>query len=169
LDLEIFSKRRLFKKPLKLNIMKRAHILLVEDNEGDILITLEALEDIKIKAEISVGRTGQEALDFLFQKAQFANIEKPNLILLDFNVPIYNGLEILKMIKKEIRFKEIPVIMLATSMSPMDVNLAYENHVNCIISKPLDVEEFITNLMKIDEFWLQISILPRLQYTITDK
>lgn len=139
--------------------MKQAHILLVEDNEGDIILTLDAFEESKIKTEISVVRNGQEALDFLFQRNQYAHVEKPDLILLDINIPIFNGHEVLKQIKEEDSIKKIPVIMLTTSSSQKDVNLAYENYANSYVKKPLEMEEFLQAILKIEEFWLQLSKL----------
>jgi len=139
--------------------MKPAHILLVEDNEGDIILTLDAFEESKIKTEISVVRNGQEALDFLFQRGEFADVEKPDLILLDINIPIFNGHEVLKLIKEEESTKKIPVIMLTTSSSQKDINLAYEHHANSYVKKPLEMEEFLKAILKIEEFWLQIAKL----------
>lgn len=139
--------------------MQLAHILLVEDNEGDIILTLDAFEESKIKTQISVARNGQEALDFLFQKGQFADAQRPDLILLDINIPIYNGHEVLKFIKEDDSVKKIPVIMLTTSSSQKDINLAYENHANSYVKKPLDMEEFLQAILKIEEFWLQLSKL----------
>ncbi len=139
--------------------MKKAHILLVEDNEGDIILTLDAFEESKIKTEISVVRNGQEALDFLFQRGQYSHVEKPDLILLDINIPIFNGHEVLKLIKESDSIKKIPVIMLTTSSSQKDVNLAYQHHANSYVKKPLEMEEFLQAILKIEEFWLQISKL----------
>ncbi|WP_026969369.1 response regulator [Algoriphagus terrigena] len=139
--------------------MKPAHILLVEDNEGDIILTLDAFEEGKIKTEVSVVRNGQEALDFLFQRGQFAEVQKPDLILLDINIPIFNGHEVLKMIKEEESTKKIPVIMLTTSSSQKDINLSYANYANSYVKKPLEMEEFLHVVLKIEEFWLQISKL----------
>jgi CheY-like chemotaxis protein len=139
--------------------MKPAHILLVEDNEGDIILTLDTFEESKIKSEISVVRNGQEALDFLFQRGQYANVAQPDLILLDINIPIYNGHEVLKLIKEDDSIKKIPVIMLTTSSSQKDINLAYENHANSYVKKPLEMNEFVQAILKIEEFWLQISKL----------
>jgi CheY-like chemotaxis protein len=141
--------------------MKPAHILLVEDNEGDILLTLDAFEESKIKSEISVARNGQEALDFLFKLGKYTDSNKPDLILLDINIPIFNGHEVLKQIKNDPNLKKIPVIMLTTSTNPKDINLAYENHSNCYINKPLAMEHFLDAILKIEEFWLQLSKLPQ--------
>lgn len=139
--------------------LKPIHILLVEDNEGDIILTLEAFEESKVKAEISVARNGQEAIDFLFRQGLFAHVTKPDLILLDINIPIFNGHEVLKRIKTNRSLKKIPVIMLTTSSNPKDIDLAYENHSNSYVRKPIDIEEFLATILKIEAFWLQLSIL----------
>ena len=140
--------------------MIAAHILLVEDNEGDIILTLDAFEETKIKTEISVVKNGKEALDFLFKKETFTEAKKPDLILLDINIPIFNGHEVLKQIKQDPILKKIPVIMLTTSSSPKDIELAYENSCNSYVQKPLDMDDFLKSILKIEEFWLQLSILP---------
>ena len=137
--------------------MKQAHSLLVEDNEGDIILTLDAFEESKIKTDISVVRNGQEALDFVFQRGEYTQAQKPNLILLDINIPIYSGHEVLKMIKSTDHLKTIPVIMLTTSSNQKDINLAYQNHTNSYVKKPLDMEEFLHAILKIGEFWIQLS------------
>jgi len=138
---------------------KTAHILLVEDNEGDIVLTLEAFEESKVKTEISVVRNGREALDFLFKRGTYENAQKPDLVLLDINIPIFNGHEVLKQIKSDPELKKIPVVMLTTSSSQNDIQKAYENHSNSYIKKPLDMEEFLEAILKIEEFWLQLSTL----------
>jgi CheY-like chemotaxis protein len=139
--------------------MKLAHILLVEDNEGDILLTLDAFEECKVKTEISVAKNGQEALDFLFQRGAFTDVKKPDLILLDINIPIFNGHEVLQQIKADPKLKKIPVIMLTTSSNENDVNKAYENHCNSYVKKPLDMSEFLSAILKIEQFWLEITSL----------
>ncbi|MDO8965009.1 response regulator [Algoriphagus sp.] len=139
--------------------MKTAHILLVEDNEGDIILTLDAFEESKIKTNISVVKNGQEALDFLFRRGEYTEVEKPDLVLLDINIPIFNGHEVLRQIKTTDFLKKIPVIMLTTSSSQKDVNQAYENHSNSYVKKPLDMDEFLEAILKIEEFWLQLSKL----------
>tara|TARA_R110002072_G_scaffold251053_1_gene409867 strand:- start:328 stop:756 length:429 start_codon:yes stop_codon:yes gene_type:complete len=139
--------------------LDQAHILLVEDNEGDILLTIDAFEESKIKSKISIARNGQEALDFLYKKQKFENAERPDLILLDINMPIFNGHEVLEKIKKDPNLKKIPVIMLTTSSNQNDIDKAYENHVNSYITKPIEINDFLDAILKIEEFWLQISTL----------
>ncbi len=139
--------------------LKPVHILLVEDNEGDILLTLDAFEECKIKTNISVARNGQEALDFLYKRGAFSEALRPDLILLDINIPIYNGHEVLKQIKTDDQLKKIPVIMLTTSSNQKDIDLAYANHINSYVKKPIEMAEFLDAIMKIEAFWLQLSIL----------
>jgi CheY-like chemotaxis protein len=138
---------------------RTAHILLVEDNEGDIVLTLEAFEESKVRTEIDVVRNGQEALDFLFKRGEFHNAKKPDLILLDINIPIFNGHEVLKQIKTDKDLKRIPVIMLTTSSNQKDVDMAYENHCNSYVKKPLEMSEFLDSILKIEDFWLNLSTL----------
>lgn len=140
--------------------LSTVHILLVEDNEGDILLTLDAFEETKIKTEISVARNGKEAIDFLFQEGTFLNAKRPDLILLDINLPIYSGHEVLKKIKNNKNLKKIPVIMLTTSAYANDINQAYDNNCNSYVKKPLDMHEFLKAIVKIENFWLEICTLP---------
>lgn len=140
--------------------MKPIHILLVEDNEGDIFMTQEAFEDFKIKNKISVVRDGQEALDFLLKVSDFKNAESPDLIILDINLPKKSGHEVLKSIKENPKTQQIPVIMLSTSSSEKDITLSYQNRANCFITKPIEAEEFMKAITSIEEFWLSIVSLP---------
>lgn len=139
--------------------LKLAHILLVEDNEGDIILTLHAFEESKFATKVSLARNGKEALDFLKKKGDFIHAQRPDLILLDINIPIFNGLEVLKDIKGDESLKKIPVIMLTTSSNQKDIDRAYENYCNSYIIKPLEMSEFIEAILKIEEFWFQISVL----------
>ncbi|HSP12679.1 MAG TPA: response regulator [Salegentibacter sp.] len=140
--------------------MNPIHILLVEDNEGDILLTTEALEEGKIMNELSVARDGQEALDFLNKKGDFKNSKIPDLILLDVNLPRKNGHEVLKHIKTHDVFRSIPVIMLTTSSAQNDVDKSYENYANCYITKPIEVSDFMEAVVKIEDFWINLVNLP---------
>jgi CheY-like chemotaxis protein len=139
--------------------MKMVHILLVEDNDGDIQLTLDAFEESKVKTRISVVKNGRDALDFLHRREGFATAEKPDLILLDINIPIFNGHEVLADIKQDPHLKKIPVIMLTTSSNPKDINLAYENHSNSFVTKPIEMDDFLGAILKIEDFWLQLSKL----------
>lgn len=143
------------------NIFKPAHILLVEDNEGDILLTIDAFEESKFNTLVSVARNGKEALDFLKKKGKYSDVQKPDLILLDINIPIFSGHEVLEEIKKDENFKKIPVIMLTTSSNQKDIEKAYGNYCNSYIQKPLEMEEFMKAVLKIEEFWLQLTTLAK--------
>lgn len=141
--------------------MKQVHILLVEDNEGDILLTTEALEEGKIANDLSVVKNGKDALDFLFKRGEFKEVTRPDLILLDINLPLKNGHEVLEVIKTNEKTKHIPVIMLTTSSSENDIKLAYKHHANCYITKPVEVEDFIKAVASIEEFWFNLVLLPK--------
>lgn len=140
---------------------KRIHILLVEDNEGDILLTTEALEESKMAGRISVVRDGEEAIHFIFKKGKYKNEESPGLILLDINLPKKSGHEVLGLVKSNKDTRHIPVIMLTTSSSRRDIDLAYEHHANCFITKPLEVEDFMKVMQVVESFWMNVIQLPR--------
>lgn len=138
--------------------MNKLFLLLVEDNEGDIVLTKEAFEERNLVHEITVVRDGEEAIDFL-KKA--STIDKlPNLILLDVNLPRMNGHEVLKFIKSSNELKHIPVIMLTTSSSPSDILKGYQNYVNGYITKPADADEFLAIVSDIEDFWIRTVKLP---------
>jgi len=137
-------------------MLKPVHLLLVEDNEGDIVLTLDAFEESKIQTNISVVRNGQEAIDFLYKRNGYEQENKPDLVLLDINIPILNGHEVLKIIKQDTELKKIPVIMLTTSSNTRDINLSYENYANSYVTKPIEMEDFLKAILKIEEFWLQL-------------
>lgn len=136
--------------------MKLVHVLLVEDNEGDIVLTLEAFEESKIKTKISVVKNGKDALDFLNLRGEYSSVERPDLILLDLNIPIISGMEVLREIKQDTALKTIPVIVLTTSSNPKEIKSAYEYYTNSFVTKPLDMTEFLKTIISIEEFWLQI-------------
>lgn len=141
--------------------MKHAQILLVEDNEGDIFLTKEAMEDSKIKNTLSVLKNGGDVMDFLQKKKNFSDAPTPDMILLDLNLPKKNGLEVLLEIKSNEEFKMIPVIMLTTSSSEADIEESYKRHVNCFITKPVDGESFLKVVAATENFWIQIVTLPK--------
>lgn len=140
--------------------MKSIHILLVEDNEGDIFLTTEALEDSNFINEISIAKDGQEALDFVFKTKGFENKSTPNLILLDVNLPKKSGHEVLQELKSHELSRKIPVIMLTTSSSKRDIDLSYQHHANCFITKPVEVSDFLEAIASIEQFWLRTVSLP---------
>ncbi|MBC7565515.1 MAG: response regulator [Pedobacter sp.] len=140
--------------------MKDIDILLVEDNEGDIVLTMEALEDARILNKVSVKRDGAEALDFLFNLAEHNPNELPDLILLDINLPKIDGKEVLSQIKTHPVLKKIPVVMLTTSSSEGDILESYNKHANCYIIKPVDLNKFFNIVKAIENFWVTIVKLP---------
>jgi CheY-like chemotaxis protein len=143
--------------------MHPIHILLVEDNEGDILLTKEALEDSKIVIKLSVVKDGKEAIDFVCKQGKYQNVDLPELLLLDVNLPKKNGHEVLKFIKTNEKLKHIPVIMLTTSSSEKDINQSYNNYVNCYITKPVEVNDFLRVVATIENFWISIVKLPTIK------
>ncbi len=136
-------------------------ILLIEDNEGDILLTQEALEECKIPTSLETVRDGSEAIHVLTTKVGQDPKNLPDIILLDINLPKKNGHEVLESVKNHPELKHIPVIMLTTSSSESDIRRAYQEHANCYIIKPLEISEFIMVTSKIEEFWLTIARLPK--------
>lgn len=140
--------------------MKEIHILLVEDNEGDIVLTKEALSDAKIKNKVSVARDGEEALNYLNNAFEDAEALIPDLILLDINLPKVDGKEVLHYIKNTAGLKRIPVVMLSTSSNELDVADSYNNYANCFITKPVDFNKFFDVVKMIEDFWLTIVKLP---------
>ncbi len=132
------------------------HILLVEDNEGDILLTTEALLASRVDNEISVARDGEEAITFLDR-----NAKRPDLILLDINLPKIDGLEVLRRIKGNALLRSIPVIMLSTSSDRKDIERSYSNHANCFISKPADLDSYWRVGQLIRDFWFNTVRLPQ--------
>ena len=138
--------------------MKPIDILLIEDNDGDIMLTMEAFEEWKSANKITVAKDGQEAIDFFNNDNKHTII--PDLILLDINLPKVNGHEVLKFIKGEEKLKHIPVIMLTTSSSAADINLAYNNQANCYITKPNELDAFLKVISAIEVFWISIVKLP---------
>jgi CheY-like chemotaxis protein len=140
--------------------MKSIHILLVEDNEGDIVLTTEALEERKICNKLSVVKDGDAAIQFLNREGLFQNVQLPDLVLLDINLPKRNGFEVLEYIKTAEHLKQIPVIILTTSSSERDVIESYKHYASCYIIKPVDVRDFIIAIEKIEDFWINIVKLP---------
>jgi CheY-like chemotaxis protein len=140
--------------------MRPVHILLVEDNEGDILLTTEALNEGKIANTVSVVKDGWEAVQFLEKKDKYTDVNAPDIILMDVNMPKMNGHEVVKYIKSSEHLKHIPVIMLTTSTSSNDILQSYRNHVNCFITKPVDVSDFLNVISSLESFWISIVQLP---------
>lgn len=139
---------------------KEVHILLVEDNEGDILLTLEALKQARISNVIDVVKDGDKALKYLYKEGEFKDSATPDLILLDINLPKIDGIEVLNHIKKDEKLMVIPVVMLTTSDSEKDILKSYQNHANCYITKPVNFSNFMEVIQTIKDFWINIVQLP---------
>jgi CheY-like chemotaxis protein len=135
-------------------------ILLVEDNPGDVRLTREALRDSKVRNHLYVARDGVEALAFLRREGAHTDAVRPDLILLDLNLPRKDGRELLADIKADPGLKTIPVVILTTSRAEQDVLRSYELQANCYITKPVDLDQFITVVKSIEDFWLTIVTLP---------
>lgn len=135
-------------------------ILLVEDNPGDVRLTREALRDARIHNRLFVARDGVEALDFLYRRGEHAEVPRPDLILLDWNLPRKNGHEVLQEIKADPVLRRIPVVVLTTSEAEEDVLRAYDLHANCYIPKPVDLGRFLRIVQSIESFWLSVVKLP---------
>jgi chemotaxis family two-component system response regulator Rcp1 len=139
---------------------KPIEILLVEDNLGDVRLTREALKDAKVLNTLHVARDGEEATDFLFRKGNHASAPRPDLIILDLNLPRKDGREVLAEIKADEDLKRIPVVILTTSKSEEDVLKSYNLHANCYVTKPLDLDHFIKVVQAIEDFWFTVVKLP---------
>jgi two-component system response regulator len=135
------------------NSKDKPRILLVEDNPGDIRLTQEAFKESALDIQMDVVTDGEMAIDFLFKKGRFSDAQKPDIILLDLNLPKKNGIEVLKEIKSENNLKKIPVIVLTTSDADHDISKAYGLHANCYILKPVDFDDFAKVIKLIEAFW----------------
>ena len=135
-------------------------ILLVEDNPGDVRLTREALRDAKVRNHLSSVRDGVEALAFLRRTGPYSAAPRPDLILLDLNLPRKDGREVLAEIKEDENLRRIPVVVLTTSRDERDVLGAYNLHANCYVVKPVGLEQFITIVKSIENFWFDIVKLP---------
>ncbi len=132
------------------------NVLIVEDNPGDVRLTLEALKEGKIRNNVSVATDGVEALEFLRREGKFSESPRPDMILLDLNLPRKDGREVLEEIKKDPVLRRIPVIVLTTSTAEADVFRTYDLHANCYITKPVDMDQFIHVVQTIEDFWFTI-------------
>ncbi len=135
-------------------------ILLVEDNPGDVRLTQEALKEAKVANRLHLARDGVEAVDFLRRSGDVDGRPRPDLVLLDLNLPRMSGREVLETIKSDPDLKRIPVVVLTTSQDEADVLHAYELHANCYITKPVDLDQFMTVVRTIEDFWLTMVRLP---------
>jgi CheY-like chemotaxis protein len=136
-------------------------VLLVEDNPGDVRLTREAFKEAKMLINLNVASDGVEAMAFLGRAGKHADAPRPDLILLDLNLPKKDGREVLSELKESPAFKSIPVVILTTSASEADIHGSYQQHANCYITKPVDLEGFLKVVKSIDSFWLSVVKLPR--------
>jgi chemotaxis family two-component system response regulator Rcp1 len=139
---------------------RAVEILLVEDNLGDIRLTREALKECKVHNNLHVVTDGHEALAFLRREGPYASKPRPDLVLLDLNLPKKNGRSVLAEIKSDPALKRIPVVILTTSQAEEDILRAYELNVNCYVTKPVDLDQFVKVVKSIEDFWLTIVKLP---------
>ncbi len=140
--------------------MKPIEILLVEDNPGDVRLMREALTYGRVVNNISVVGNGKDAMDCLSKTGKYADAVRPDIILLDLNLPKKDGREVLQEVKSDLKLKNIPIIVLTTSQEEQDIAKSYERQANCYITKPVDFEEFITVVKSLDNFWFSIVKLP---------
>jgi CheY-like chemotaxis protein len=135
-------------------------ILLVEDNPGDVDLTREALEGAKVRNRLHVAEDGEAAVEFLYQRGEFAGRPRPDLILLDLNLPKKDGRQVLREIKADPTLAEIPVVILTTSEAEEDILRSYQLHANCFITKPVNFKQFLNVVKAIEDFWLTVVKLP---------
>jgi len=135
-------------------------ILMVEDNPGDVRLTLEALKEGKVRNNLHTVADGEEAMNFLRRQGAYSKVPRPDLVLLDLNLPKKNGREVLGEIKDDPDLKRIPVVILTVSEAEQDIIKSYNLHANCYITKPVNLEQFIQVVRSIEDFWLSIVMLP---------
>lgn len=140
--------------------MKSANILLVEDNPAHAYLAIEAFKDTTIRVNLDVVDTGEDALKYLHQEDEYSNKERPDLILLDLNLPGIDGREVLVKIKQDKALKCLPVVILTTSESENDLLVSYNHHANCYIKKPVDFDQFHDSLNQLTEFWFALAKTP---------
>lgn len=142
------------------NGLKAVEILLIEDNPGDVRLTIEALKECKILNNLHVAVDGIEAMSYLNREGKFKDDSRPDLIILDLNLPKKDGREVLREIKEDDSLKKIPVVILTTSEAEQDILKSYELHANCYITKPVSMNQFIKIVKSVSYFWFYIVILP---------
>jgi CheY-like chemotaxis protein len=135
-------------------------VLLVEDDPGDELMTREAFEENRIGNRLHVARDGEEALDFLYQRGEHAEAPRMDLILLDLNLPKYDGRQVLQTLKSDPDLQHIPVVVLTTSSAQEDILGSYKLHANAYVTKPVDLDQYVNAVRQIDEFFVQVVRLP---------
>lgn len=142
--------------------LRAIDILLVEDNPGDVRLTRETLADAKVRNNLHVVGNGEDALDYLCRRGAYAGSPRPDLVLLDLNLPGRGGMEVLTGIKADLDLRTIPVVILTTSEAEEDIVKAYNLCANCYITKPVDLEQFSKVVRSIEDFWFTIVKLPRI-------
>ena len=135
-------------------------ILLVEDNPGDVRLTKEALKEGKVYSNLHTVKDGVEAMEFLRKQGKYKDVPRPDIILLDLNLPRKDGREVLAEVKNDSTLRSIPVVVLTTSKAEEDVLRTYDLHANCYVTKPVDLEKFMVVVKTIDSFWLTVVTLP---------
>jgi two-component system, chemotaxis family, response regulator Rcp1 len=138
-------------------------ILMVEDSPGDVRLTVEALREAKVLNHISVVEDGVEAMAFLRREGEYADAPRPDLILLDLNLPRKDGREVLAQVKTDPSLALIPIVVLTTSQAEQDVLKSYELHANCYVTKPVDLDQFISVIKSVESFWLTVVRLPKIE------
>ena len=142
-------------------IGRPAEVLLVEDSPGDVRLTREALKEGKVRNNLSVVSDGVEAMEFLRREGKYKDAPRPDIVLLDLNMPREDGREVLAEMKGDEALKRIPVVVLTTSEAEQDILRTYDLHANCYLTKPVDLEQFISIVKSVEDFWLTIVQLPR--------
>jgi two-component system, chemotaxis family, response regulator Rcp1 len=142
------------------NSDRTVEILLVEDNPGDVRLTRELFRDSRVRNHLSVAHDGAEALAILHQQGPYANASRPDLILLDLNLPRMDGRQVLVAVKSDEELRRIPVVVLTTSRADEDILESYDRHANCYLTKPLDLDEFAGVVRSIEDFWFKLAQLP---------
>jgi len=144
-----------------MNKIQKVQILMVEDNSDDVDLTIEALKDAKVCNQMQVVEDGVEAMAFLRREGKYINAPRPDIILLDLNLPRKDGREVLAEVKGDKDLRRIPIVILTTSQAEEDVMRAYDLHVNCYITKPVDFDQFSKVVKSIEEFWFSVVKLPK--------
>jgi two-component system, chemotaxis family, response regulator Rcp1 len=141
-------------------VARPVEILLVEDNPGDVRLTREALREGKVSNRLHVAADGEEALAFLRREGEHADAVRPDLILLDLNLPKKDGRQVLAEVKADPALRQIPVVILTSSQAEEDICRSYDLHANCYVTKPVDLDQFMTVVRAVEDFWLAIVRLP---------
>jgi chemotaxis family two-component system response regulator Rcp1 len=143
------------------NAVRQISVLLVEDNPGDVRLMVEALKEGKVINNVVVASDGMQALAILHREEPFRKVGRPDLILLDLNLPKVSGREVLAEIKEDESLRQIPVVVLTTSDAEEDISRSYNLHANCYIKKPVDLDQFFSLIKSLNEFWFSVVRLPR--------